>query len=237
MSHLSFLKCQHHNAVCIIQFFLSSNIDSEAVNLTITMATKPTDSGMDTGLDTSLFYLCMHYQHAFKWTNSAWTLCVMLCCVCRQLAHHNHHIAPRWLGIPPKCVHTLGLCACELAADTSAVGQGLLPHCLHLRWMCCIHVPWRVLFARLSACYLSCCYIFHALQLQAASPGVDLHHLVGLYLSPFANDMSVPGRIIMVVLSDQCLERDSHRTEMSRVHLLNQVACFLRAFMSRSLNS
>lgn len=79
------------------------------------MATKPTDSvQLGDTLDTSLFYLCMHYQHAFKWTNSAWTLCVMLCCVCRQLAHHNHHITPRWLGILLKCVHTLGLRACEL---------------------------------------------------------------------------------------------------------------------------
>lgn len=129
-----------------------------------------------------LFYYCMHYQHAFKWTNSGWTLCVMLCCVCWQLAHHNHHVSLPWLGVLLKWLHTLSLCAhVSFAAVTDSIIEGLLPQRLHLLWPYYIHMLRRVLFAMFPACYLSCCYVFHALLLQGASPGEELHHQVKLY--------------------------------------------------------
>lgn len=107
---------------------------------------------------------------------------------------------------------TLSVCAhVSFAADTSAAGEGLLPHCLHLCWMYCIHVPQWVLFAMLPACYLSCCYIFPCIRAAGCVPRSRFTPLSQtvflLYLSPFANDMSAPSRIIMVVLSDQWLER------------------------------
>lgn len=96
----------------------------------------------------------------------------------------------------------------SFAADTSAAGEGLLPRCLHLRWMYCIHVPWRVLFVLfIMLLHFPCITAAGCIPRSWFTPPSQSVFL--LYLSPFANDMSVPGRIIMVVLSDQCLERQS----------------------------
>lgn len=152
----------------------------------------------------------MHYQHAFKWTNSGWTLCVMLCCVCWQLAHHNHHVSLPWLGVLLKCLHTLSLYAhVSFAAVTDSISEGLLPHSLHLLRSYYKHVPWRVLFSMFPACYLSCCYVF--IPCITAAGGVPKSRITPpsqtIFLSPFAIDISVPGRIKMVVWSNQWLER------------------------------
>lgn len=74
---------------------------------------------------------------------------------------------------------TLGLCAhVSFAAVTDCIVEGLLPHSLHLLRPDYTHAPWRVLFAMFPACYLSCCYVFHALLLQGASLRVELQHQV-----------------------------------------------------------
>jgi len=101
-------------------------------------------------------------------------------CVCWWLAHHNREVSC-WLGVLLKCLHTLSLYAhnVSFAADTGAVGEGSLPHSLHLFRPARACNPGRL--NRKVPCMLwSCCFVIHALLLQGAFPQI-LHHLAKLH--------------------------------------------------------
>lgn len=164
-----------------------------------------------------IFYHCMHFQHAFKWTNSGWTLCVMLCCVCWQLAHHNHHVSLLWLGILLKCCHTWSVRSCELC-------------CCY--WLYCWRPPppqpppatTRLHTRTLESliCDVPCLLFIMLLCFPCitAAGGVPKGGITTpsstVFLSRYATNISVPGRFIMVVRSNHWLE-ERHVTEMSQV--------------------
>jgi len=137
----------------------------------------------------------------------------MLCCVYWQLARHNRHVSVPRIGVRLKCLRTLGRCAhASFAAVADSIGEGLLPRLL---WPYDVHFPWRVLYAMFPACYLSGCCVFHALLLQRASPGVELHHQVKLYFcleSPLT-------RVFLAALQWRHRRRDCRETETSQVQV------------------
>lgn len=139
----------------------------------------------------------------------------MLCLLTASPPQQLCLAALTWL--PLKCFHTLSQSALlSFADDTDSISEGLLPHSLHLLQPYYI-VPCGVMFVIY--------HVSHALPLSGGTPKSQITPpSQTVFLFRFSIDMSVPGRIIMAVQSNQWWER-YHVTEMSQVWLLNQLIC------------
>lgn len=99
------------------------------------------------------------------------------------------------------------MCDVSFAAVTDAIGEGLLPHSLHLLWHYSFHT--RTLESLI--CSVPCLLFIMLLCIPCitAAGGIPKSRITppsqSLFPSPFAIDMSVPGRIIMAVQSNQGL--------------------------------